>query len=57
MEGLTDVHEILTAVIRAALTDQALATGLETRKGVAPPLVKSTIPHLRLQKPMQLSEP
>ena len=28
-EGLTDLNEILTAIIRAALTDQALATGLK----------------------------
>ena len=33
VEGLTDLHEILTAIIRAALTDQALATGLEGRIG------------------------
>jgi hypothetical protein len=33
LEGLTDLHEILTAIIRAALTDQALATGLEGRIG------------------------
>jgi hypothetical protein len=33
VEGLTDLHEILMAVIRAALADQALATGLEGRIG------------------------
>jgi hypothetical protein len=31
VEGLTDLHEILTTIIRAALTDQALATGLDGR--------------------------
>jgi hypothetical protein len=33
VEGLTDLHEVLTAVIRAALADQALANGLEGRIG------------------------
>jgi hypothetical protein len=33
VEGLTDLHEILGAIIRAALADQALAIGLEGRIG------------------------
>src|SRR5215468_1179238 len=33
VEGLTDLHEVLTAIIRAALTDQALVIGLEGRIG------------------------
>ncbi len=31
VEGLTNVHEILGAVIRAALADEALGSGLKTR--------------------------
>jgi hypothetical protein len=33
VEGLTDMHQILAAIIRSALTDEALAAGLKGRIG------------------------
>ncbi|MDO8876795.1 MAG: siphovirus Gp157 family protein [Pseudolabrys sp.] len=31
VEGLTDIHEIIQAIVRSALVDQALASGLKCR--------------------------
>ena len=31
LEGITDLHEMIAAIIRSALVDEALQTGLRTR--------------------------
>ena len=33
LEGLTDIHEVLAAIVRSALTDEALAEGLKGHIG------------------------
>jgi len=34
LEGITDLHEILAQIVRAVLTDEAMASGLQQRMGV-----------------------